>query len=262
MPPEDDWYRHPRYYEAIFGADTGKEMDFLVQINGWFGTGGQVFLEPACGAGRLIAEGARRGHRMVGYDSSPPMLAYARRRLRGRADEVDLSLDRMERFCPRRWVGRVDLAYSLVSTFRYLDSEEAARAHLWCVHRLLRPGGIYALGFHLTDYARRRPEHERWVGRAGQQVVVCNTREWPPERRRRRARMRNRLRIRGERGDFSVQTDWYFRTWDEAEAEALWAATGFEVLAQYGFDADLSAPLAVDTLRLDRIFVLGRVGDR
>src|SRR6185295_12637050 len=76
-----DWYAHPRYYEAIFGVDTAREMDFVLALSRRYGTGGELLLEPACGAGRLIEEGARRGLRMVGYDASEVMLAHARRRL-------------------------------------------------------------------------------------------------------------------------------------------------------------------------------------
>src|SRR4051812_32822053 len=122
-----DWYEHPEYYEAIFGTDSQKEMDFLREVNGRYGTSGPCFLEPACGAGRLIAEGVRRGQRMVGYDTSPTMLAHARARLTpAERRRVRLYRGRMEDFSPREWLGKVDLAFSLVSTFRYLQTERAA----------------------------------------------------------------------------------------------------------------------------------------
>ena len=131
-----DWYRHPKYYEAIFDTDTVREMDFLEQVNAWYGTGGETFLEPACGAGRLIEEGVRRGYTLVGYDLSPEMLAFARKRLTpSQRRRAHLYEGRMETFCPKEWRGKVDLAFSLVSTFRYLDSEEAAVAHLKSVRR-------------------------------------------------------------------------------------------------------------------------------
>lgn len=257
MKQLSDWYRHPRYYEAIFGTDTVKEMDFLEAVNDIYGTGGDVFLEPACGAGRLVTEGVKRGHTLVGYDVSEQMLAFAKKRLRpSHRDRAHLFLDRMETFCPDHWRGKVDLAFSLVSTFRYLDSEEAAFDHLLATRTLLRPGGIYALGFHITDYGRTRPEHERWVGMVGKERVVCNTREWPPERARRRARMRNRLQIEGPRGRSLIETNWYFRTWSEDEAADLITRAGFELVGLYGFDADLSQPLSWDTDRLDRLMVL------
>ena len=96
----------------------------------------------------------------------------------------------------------------------------------------------------------------RWAG----EVVVCNTREWPPEKRLRRSRMRNRLSIEGPGGKRSIETNWYFRTWSQREAQALLAETGWELLALYGFDADLSEPQAWDGDRLDRLMVLRPAG--
>jgi SAM-dependent methyltransferase len=254
-----DWYRYPRYYEAIFGRDTEQELDFLEQINGWFGTGGRIWLEPACGSGRLVAGAVRRGYTVIGYDVSETMLEHARGRLKaipGLGSRAYLFRGRMESFCPAAWRGRIDMAFCLLSTFRYLSTDEAALDHLEAVHRLLRPGGAYALGFHLTDYSRRRPERERWVAPLGRERIVCNTREWPADRRLRRARMRNRLRVEGPRGTRLVETEWHFRTWNEDEALALFRRARLELRAAYGFDGDLTRPLRWDSPRLDRVMIL------
>jgi SAM-dependent methyltransferase len=257
MERRSDWYTHPKYYEAIFGTDTEKEMDFLLAVNRSHGTGGSLWLEPACGAGRLIAEAARRGLDVVGYDISEPMLEYARRRLApARRRHVRLFPSRMESFSEPGLEGRVDLAFNLVSTFRYLDSEAAARAHLESTRRLLKPQGVYALGFHITDYARTVPEHERWVGRAGRDTVVCNTREGLPDRRLRRSPMRNRLRITGPGKDLLIETDWFFRTYDLTQARRLFRSAGLRLLATYDFDYHVDAPLRRGSTRLDRVFIL------
>ena len=42
-----------------------------------------VALDAACGTGRFAEFLAARGHRVIGVDSSPDMLAYARRRVPG-----------------------------------------------------------------------------------------------------------------------------------------------------------------------------------
>lgn len=257
MERRKDWYEHPEYYEAIFGTDSEKEMDFLLELNRRYGTGGKVFLEPACGAGRLVAEGTRRGLTLVGYDVSRAMLEHARARLSpAERRRVKLYEARMESFGPEEWKGKVDLAFSLVSTFRYLDSEEAAEQHLSGTRALLKPNGLYALGFHLTDYHRAKPEHERWVGKSGKDKVVCNTREWPPDRRLRRSRMRNRLRVTGPGKDWLIETEWFFRTYNELEAARLFAKTGFERVKTYDFDYRIDQPLSPTTDRLDRVFVL------
>ena len=48
--------------------------------------------------------------------------------------------------------GKVDAAYNLVSSFRHLRSEAAARSHLRQMARA-RAGGIYVVGSHLTPMA-------------------------------------------------------------------------------------------------------------
>src|SRR5689334_20123745 len=97
MERRKDWYEHPEYYEAIFGTDTVREADFLQELSRRFGTGGNQWLEPACGAGRLVAEAASRGLKVAGYDLSEAMLAHARKRLSpAERRRVKLSQARME----------------------------------------------------------------------------------------------------------------------------------------------------------------------
>ncbi|MCP3103283.1 class I SAM-dependent methyltransferase [Myxococcus sp. K15C18031901] len=257
MEKRTDWYEHPAYYEAIFGTDTVREVDFLEALSARHGTGGSLWLEPACGAGRLVAEAAKRGKKVVGYDISDAMLAHSRKRLTpAQRRRVKLSQSRMEEFFVPSLEGKVDVAHNLVSTFRYLDSEAAALAHLKGTRRLLKPDGLYVLGFHLTDYARTAPEHERWVGRVGEDAVVCNTHEGLPERRARRSPMRNRLRVTGPGKDWLIETTWNFRTYSGPQAQKLFRDAGLDVVAVYDFDYDLAAPVARGSLRLDRVFVL------
>ncbi|XXF76538.1 class I SAM-dependent methyltransferase [Myxococcaceae bacterium GXIMD 01537] len=257
MERRSDWYAHPEYYEAIFGTDTERELDFLQEVNARHGTGGSLWLEPACGAGRLVAGATRRKLDVVGYDISEQMLAYARKRLTpAQRRRAKLSQARMEAFSAPELEGRVDLAFNLVSTFRYLDSEAAALAHLQGTRRLLKPGGLYVLGFHLTDFARTTPERERWVGHVGRDTVVCNTSEGLPDRRRRRSPMRNRLRITGPGKDWLIETEWFFRTYDLAQAGRLFRNAGLRAITSYTFDYRLDEPIKRGSNRLDRIFVL------
>ncbi len=68
--------------------------------------------------------------------------------------------------------------------------------------------------------------------------------------------MRNRLRVRGPGKDWLIETDWFFRTYDDREADATFAAAGLAPIALYDFDYD--APTDRDSRRLDRIFVLSK----
>lgn len=255
MEKRTDWYAHPEYYEAIFSSDTERELDFLLELNARFGNGGKRWYEPACGAGRLIEAVARRRLEVWGSDLSVPMLTHARKRLTpALRRRVHLAEGAMEEWAPRELHGRIDHAYSLVSTFRYLLTEDAARSHLRAVRSLLAPGGIYVLGFHLTDYNRSVLERERWVAQLGKDRVVCNTQESLPDRKTRTSAMRNRLRIEGPGKDWLIETHWHFRTYDVRQIGSLFRASGLTPLACFDFDYDLSRE--AEPWRLDRVFVL------
>src|SRR5262245_23666194 len=145
-----DWYETQLYYDIVFEEDTRLEGEFLEAILGRYGRrGGNRVLEPACGSGRLVEEMARRGYAVTGFDANPRMLEFARLRLEDSGLEARLLEGRLEDF---RLPGRFDLAYCLVSTFKYLLDEDSAFSHLQCVARALKPGGLYVLGFHLTEY--------------------------------------------------------------------------------------------------------------
>ena len=88
---------------------------------------------------------------------------------------------------------KFDLAYCVVSTFKYLLTEDDARSHLRCVAKALKPGGIYVLGFHITDDDQISRMRERWVGQRGKTKVVCNIQSWPPDLQARVEKVRSRL---------------------------------------------------------------------
>lgn len=252
-----DWYETPRYYDAIFDLGTDAEADFLEDVASLHGRspGGRV-LEPACGSGRLVEALARRGWRVTGFDRSASMLDFATRRTAGlaprprlvRAELADFSLP-----------GPFDLAHCLVSTFKYLLDEASARSHLECVAHSLAPGGLYVLGFHLSDYGHDARQRERWVAEQDGERIVCNIQSWPPDRRRRIERLRSRLRVERPQGELRSETLWDFRTYDAAQTRRLLARVpALEHLATYDFTYDLDAPRELDDAQLDCVLVLRR----
>ena len=107
--------------------------------------GGRV-LEVACGTGRVLVPLARAGHRVVGLDASPHMLARAREKLavggleasgRARLVRGDMrSFELGEQF---------DLAIIAVKSFAYLLTRADQQRALAAVAAHLRPGGLLAL---------------------------------------------------------------------------------------------------------------------
>lgn len=258
---ELDWYDAPRWYDAIFDVGTAQEADFLEAVFERHACcsprGRRKVLEPACGSGRLVVELARRGWRTVGFDASAPMLAYAAERLAGEGLEAKLVEGRMEGFDAGRGF---HLAHCLVSTFKYLLTEDDARSHLEHVAQSLALGGVYVLGFHLTDYHETAVDRERWTARSGGADVVCTIQGWPADRRKRREKVRSRLRVTENGLERRFETAWDFRTYDAAQVRRLLRSVpALEHVATYDFTHDIDAPRQLDDEQLDSVLVLRRV---
>lgn len=270
-----DWYDTPLYYDIIFDVDTPREADFLEIL--WtrhtlpasaHPDSPRRVLEPACGSGRLIHELAHRGWETAGFDANPNTLRFARERLKRErlGKRAHLWEDRMESFRLPLELGSdfpgFDLAHCLVSSFKYLSSDRAAEAHLRLMASSLRPGGVYILGIHLTDYTHQRVTHERWVAERDGVHVVCNTRTWPPHRRLREERMRSRLKVTfpgTDRAPERQETHWAFRTYSARQAKALLKAVPeLEVAACYDFNYDAERQRKFDDSYADIVLVLRR----
>lgn len=264
MAKNDDWYNSPLYYDIIFDGDTTREADFIEAMLERHGPpqtrGRRRILEPACGSGRVMAALAGRRHHVNGFDLNPHMLAFARARLRDAGPRARLTEEAMQSFAVRP--GHYDLAHCLVSTFKYLLTEEDARAHLERVAASLRPGGLYLLGLHLTaDYHRTTCQHERWVAERNGLRVVCNTRTWPPNPRERLEAIRNRLAIHdsARKAPHTLETHWKFRTYNSAQLKRLLRTVpDLECVAAHDFRYEPDSPRTFDDSREDIVLVLRR----
>jgi SAM-dependent methyltransferase len=252
---ELDWYESPLYYDIIFEEDTDREGAFLEMALARYGFAkGKRVLEPACGSGRLLGEMARRGYDVTGFDLSPEMLEFAKERLDEQGFEADLFEKRMESFKLR---GRFDLAHCLVSTFKYLLTEEDARGHLECVAKALVPGGIYVLGMHLSDYEDTHRSRERWVATRDETNVVCNIQGWPADRKARTERVRSRMVVKEHGVEKRMETNWTFRTYDARQLKSLLRSVPeFEHVATYDFCYELDGERTLSDAQLDCVLLL------
>lgn len=255
---EQDWYETPVYYDIIFSADTELECDFMAGLMHRYSprAPGKRVLEPACGSGRLVEALARRGYDVTGFDISDAMLRFAQQRLDDEGLQAQVVRGRMESFgFPRRF----DLVHCLVSTFKYLLDEASARAHLQCVADALQPGGLYILGFHLSDYDDLSCSRERWFGQRDGMSVICNIQSWPPERRRRLERVRSRLVVKQRGKTLHTETHWLFRSYNVKQMRRLLGSVPqLEHVATYDFAYDLDAPREFTDDQLDCVLVLRR----
>lgn len=256
------WYDSPRHYDMVYEDYTKPETRFLeamLRRHGPPASGARRILEPACGSGRLVESLARRGHRVWGFDLNANQLAYARERLRRNGLRATLWQDDLGGFDLARGAGRFDLAHCLVSTFKYVLTEAEAARHLRKVAAALRPGGLYVLGLHLTDYANPAPDHERWAARKGRTHVVSDTWSAPANPRTRTEAMRTRMRIREGERRWVTETEWTFRTYGPGQLRSLLRkAPALELVACHDFHYDPTEARSLDLASTDIVLVLRR----
>jgi SAM-dependent methyltransferase len=261
MPTEQrDWYDTPLYYDIVFDDGTRQEADFLEAAFAKHArpARGRRLFEPACGSGRLAMEMARRGWNVNGFDGNAYMIAFAKERLAAAGLKARVWEDWMQSFTlPKSVKGGFDLAHCLVSTFKYLQTEKDAAECLRRVAAALRPGGVFFLGLHLTDYDRSGAEHERWVAQRGKVEVVCNTHTWPADPKTRLEKLRTRLRITDSGRTHLQETRWQFRTYSAAQLKALLRKVPeLEFVECYDFTYDLTEPRKLDDSYADVLLVL------
>lgn len=168
-----DFYSIPDLYDILHTPGTASEARGVVRVarrfSGAAKAGKAVWLEPACGSGRLLRHLAARGHRAVGFDIEPAMVAYANRRNAGlpagtRPTVFEASMEDFDAGRPRL---KADVAFNIINTIRHLPTDAALLRHLAAVARVLRPGGVYIVGLGLAAYGLEPPTEDIWTGARG-----------------------------------------------------------------------------------------------
>ena len=230
--PTRSLYDCPQWYDIVHQAGTAAEVTHLERINREFGTGGRDWLEPACGTGRFLSVLARRGYRVVGYDRSETMLDYARRRLAPPARLARVVEGDMATFVRPRFF---DFAFNLINTFRHIHAAAQARAHLDCIARSLRPGGVYVLGIDLVDYDDPQAGEEVWTASRGSCKVRHIMFSIPPDRTTRRERIINHLIVDRPSGRECSQSHYDLRSYDLGQWLDLLDSSELECAASFDF---------------------------
>ncbi len=250
-------YDFPTYYDLVFGSDTAAEMRFLNKCFGRFVDGPvrRVF-EPACGTGRLIYRMGRQGLEVGGIDLNEKAIAYCNKRLKrlglkGRAQVGDMS-----DFSVRR---PFDAAFNTINSFRHLLTEEMAVGHLESMARVVRPGGIYALGLHLTPTRGEATDEEGWSARRGQ--LSINTYMWPVEKnpRKRLERFGIRFDVYRPTSTMRIEDVLELRSYTSKQFERLLSAvSSWEVMEFYDFGYEVEHPIQLGATTEDVVAILKR----
>ena len=255
-------YDHPKYYDVVFGADCAAEVKFLLAC-------GEAFLErspermfePACGTGRLLFALAKRGHTVAGVDLNAKSVAYCNARFRRHGWDEPARVADMGAFDPGELsLGPpYDLAFNTINSFRHIGSERAARAHLECIGRVVRPGGLYLLGVHLTPTAAAPSETESWSARRGHLGIA--THMWTIERdpKQRVERFGIRFDVRTPTRSFRICDELVLRSYTPAQMNQLIRSSGcWQTVATFDFGYQIDQPIEVAAATEDGVYVLRR----
>jgi len=163
-------YTAPRLYEIAFDMNRKGEVDFLVHCFKRFARRAPIrrVLAIACGTGPHLIRLADRGYRMSGLDLSATNIEFLGQRVGDRGHRAELIVGDMTDF---RLPKPVDAAICMQDSQGHLLTNEALLAHLRCVARAVRPGGLYVFDRYMasswTDPARRWS----WTRRRGSLIV-------------------------------------------------------------------------------------------
>lgn len=268
---DESIYDHPKYYDLVFGADVAAETKFILACEQMYGRGkvGWYF-EPACGTGRLIFALARRGLDVCGLDLNAKAVQFCNARLQRHAypataieaDMCDFSRADFASILPksRRGSGPVSVAFNTINSFRHVGTEQQARDHLECMADVVRPGGIYLLGVHLTPTSVPPSETESWSARRGH--LAINTHMWTIDRdkKKRLEQFGIRFDVHTPSGSFRINDVLRLRSYTPLQMRRLIDASGkWECVATHDFSYDISEPIEVDASTEDVVYVLRRI---
>lgn len=147
-----------RFYDDDY-REQGEDLHLVLDLaedlaQGGAVSGGGAVLEMGCGTGRALLALAGAGHPCTGVDTSPALLAEARRKLAqaGLADRVTLiQADMRHMHLPQQDFG---MAVCLSNTLMHLPTQADQIQALAQAGRHLRPGGWLLLDLFSPDVAR------------------------------------------------------------------------------------------------------------
>lgn len=262
-------YDHPKYYDLVFGADCAAESRFIVQCAHAFGPvirGGRSLrlFEPACGTGRLMDFLHRRGHDVAGLDLNPHAIDFCNARFAKRGEKPPSVVADMSQFQQRDLTSKrpFDVAFNTINSFRHLTDAKSSRDHLRCVADVLRPGGLYLLGVHLTPTTATPSDGEAWSARRGKLSIQTNMWFVDRDSKRRIERFGIYFDVHRPSGSFRINDMLVLRSYTKRQMDQFLAQSPLEPIATFDFAYDFEQPINVTTATEDVVYVLRKPIDR
>lgn len=250
-------YDYPIYYDLVFGSDWEAEFRFLQRVFKKFVAGKtRSLFEPACGTGRLVYRLARAGFQVNGLDLNPRAVEFCRERLKRHGLTGDIWVGDMSAFQLKK---PVDAAFNTINSFRHLLTAEQAKGHLQCMARAVRPGGIYALGLHLTPTKGEPMESESWAARRGNLSITTTLTTTERDLKKRRERCRMVLDVYTPTEHSQIIDELQFRTYTARQLrDLLTLVPEFEVVETFDFRYQINRPQPIDDETEDVVLILRR----
>jgi len=162
-------YSAPRLYEIAFDMNRKAEVDFLVHCFRQHARKPvRRVIDIACGTGPHLIRLADRGYRMVGLDLSPKNIEFLGERLEARGRDAELIVGDMTDF---RLRPPADAAICMQDSQGHLLTNAQLIAHLRCVARALRPGGVYVFDRYMASSWTNPARSWSWSRRRGRLIV-------------------------------------------------------------------------------------------
>jgi ubiquinone/menaquinone biosynthesis C-methylase UbiE len=143
---ETSWpiYEEPLYYEIAFSfVDVNRQIDmFLEYVEKHGRKNTKTVIDIACGPSLQLPEFARRGFFVAGLDICPNMLNYLEEKLIKELADYDLYLRDIRNFTIDM---KFDLAFILMGSIHYLQSNDEYLSHLASMARIVKKGGLYLI---------------------------------------------------------------------------------------------------------------------
>jgi SAM-dependent methyltransferase len=250
-------YDYPIYYDLVFGSDWEAELRFLQRVFKRFVAGKtRSVFEPACGTGRLVYRLARAGFDVTGLDLNSRAVEFCRERLKRHGLRGDVWVGDMSAFQLKK---PVDAAFNTINSFRHLLTQDQAKAHLQCMARAVRPGGIYVLGMHLTPTKGNPTESESWAARRGNLSITTTLTSIERDMKNRKEHCRMVLDVYKPTEHFQIIDELQFRTYTARQLrDLLTFVPEFAVAQVFDFRYQIEQPQTIDDETEDVVLILQR----
>lgn len=233
-------YSYPLYYEVGFcQRNIRREIDFIVrcyqkhQNNSILSS----IIDNGCGTGHYLAEFAKLGIEVCGYDLSPEMVKYSKTRLEQTAARFHVFKADLRDFTTRR---KYDMAICMNGSFQYLITIEDVVRHLRCVSNALENDGLYLISLpYPEDFFLNPPgsiKSEWSETRDGITVAVNWTyRQDPIEWSTQTFSGLAKIEVNDNGHELSLEMPYQYRIFFPQEISALVYLSGcFEIIHIYG----------------------------